>query len=221
MIIKKLTLSTQNIVKQKKFYCDLLGFKLLSESEKYFEIQTGFSSLRFEQCKDFFPNHFAFGIPFSLYKSALNWLEQRVEILQDEEDKIVDFPAWKAKAIYFYDEDKNICEFIARKDLPQTAATDFDKKQVYNIAEIGLVTQNITKIFEALQQKTGIQKYDGNFRNFLAIGNFQGLIICINKDEKNWFPTNDEAKISDFALDAEIEGMPYQILYKNGKLSFL
>lgn len=221
MIIKKLTLFSKNLQQQKIFYAQVLGFKLLSETKISFEVQTGFSILKFEQNDEFQPYHIAFGIPYSLYTSALKWLEHRVKIQTDNGDKIVDFSAWNAKAIYFYDADKNICEFIARQDLPNTSANIFDINQVYNIVEIGLVTNDIEPIFETLQQATKIPKYDGNFQDFLAIGNFQGLFICINKIKKTWFPTNDEAMISDFKMNAEIEGLSYQILYQNGKLNIV
>lgn len=218
MIIKKLTLLSHELEKQKKFYVQNFGFKLLAESENSFEIQTGFSILRFKKSTEFKPYHIAFGIPYSLHTSASDWTEKRVNIQKDEGEKIVDFPAWNAKAIYFYDEDKNICEFIARKDLPLTSAVNFDVNQVYNIAEIGLVTNDIPSVFTKLQLSTKIQKYDGNMRNFLAVGDFKGLFICINKNDKKWFPTYDEAMISDFEIQVDIAGFPFLILYKNGEL---
>lgn len=218
MIIKHLTLYAQNLAKQKTFFVDVLGFELICENERGFEIQAGMSILKFEYHPESKVYHFAFGIPFSLHKTAFSWLKDRVEIIKDGENQIVDFPAWEAKAIYFYDRDGNICEFIARKSIPETSVENFNLNHIFNVAEIGLVTSHIKNTFDKLHQQTKITMYDGSLDRFLAVGSDDGLFICIDPNKKDWFPTNEKAEISDFIAEVEILNNDYSVRYLNGEL---
>ena len=218
MIIKHLTLYAQNLTQQKNFFVDVLGFELIRESEKSFEIQAGMSILKFEYHSESKAYHFAFGIPFSMYKAAFSWLNERVEILKDGEKQIVDFPAWDAKAIYFYDQDHNICEFIARKSIPENIGERFSLNHIFNVAEIGLVTSNIKSIYDKLHQQTSVKMYDGSLDRFLAVGDDDGLLLCIDPKKKDWFPTNDKAEIADFIAEVEILDKNYSIKYLNEEL---
>ncbi|MDG4945291.1 VOC family protein [Weeksellaceae bacterium KMM 9713] len=218
MIIKHLTLYAQNLTQQKNFFVDVLGFELIRESEKSFEIRAGLSILKFEYHPGFKAYHFAFGIPFSMYKAAFSWLKERVEIIKDGENEIVDFPAWDAKAIYFYDQDQNICEFIARKSIPENIDESFSLNHIFNVTEIGLVISNIKSTFDKLHQQTSIKMYDGSLDRFLAVGDNDGLFICIDPNKKDWFPTNDKAEIADFMAEVEILDKNYSIKYLNGEL---
>lgn len=118
----------------------------------------------------------------------MQWLKSRITILKDEQDEIIDFRAWNAKAIYFYDQDKNIVELIARKNLKNESDQNFGPEQFLEISEIGVPTRDIESEFSILRNAMGIEIYDGGFGNFCAIGDENGLFICINKDHKNGIP---------------------------------
>jgi hypothetical protein len=94
----------------------------------------------------------------------------------------------------------------------------FDSNLFLEISEIGLPTEDIEKEFAYLNSLTGIEVFDGGFERFCAIGDENGLFICINKNVKNWFPTNDKAHSSDFNIKLIEKGIEYQIEYKNEKL---
>src|SRR5680860_1374134 len=197
MKIEKLEIATADIGKQLHFYRDLLGLEIRDQEERSFEIVMGFSILKFRQDNNFTPYHIAIHIPDKQAGIALTWLKSRVSILKNDLDEIVDFSAWDAKSVYFYDEDKNIMEFIARGNFNKP----FSGKSLLGIAEIGLATNNIEEKFNFLQQNCGLEIFDGNFGKFCAIGDHQGLLITINKKLKNWFPTGDEAFSSDFRIE--------------------
>ena len=67
----------------------------------------------------------------------------------------------------------------------------------------------------------GIEIYDGGFGNFCAIGDEIGLFICVNKDRKAWYPTQDRALPSEFELKLLEEDRPHEIAFKNGKMEIL
>lgn len=218
MIIRELHLYCQNLIAQKRFYTQTLGFELINETATDFKLKIGDSMLQLEEQTSFTPYHFAFGIPFAQYRKAHDWLGKKLDLLGFEGDEIIDFPAWDAKALYFYDADQNICEFIARKSIEDTEAP-FSLNKIENIVEIGLVTRDIQRVFDQLHSATDVKMYDGSFDRFLAIGDDQGLFICVNPDKKQWFPTDDEAHFSDFKARVEISQKEYWVIYRQAELT--
>jgi hypothetical protein len=76
----------------------------------------------------------------------------------------------------------------------------FLKTACLGVAEVGLATKDIESKFEFLQKKCRLRVFDGNFEKFCAIGDDRGLLITINKELKDWFPTKDEAFESPFSI---------------------
>jgi catechol-2,3-dioxygenase len=215
MKIQELTLYTSNIDGQTEFYSQVLGLEIVKKSPKNVSFHIGNSLLQFEQKKEATPYHFAINIPANKEEEALQWLKSRITILKDEQDEIIDFRAWNAKAIYFYDHDKNIVELIARKNLKNESDQNFGPEQFLEISEIGVPTRDIESEFSILRNAMGIEIYDGGFGNFCAIGDENGLFICINKEHKKWYPTNDKAFASNFELLMQEKGKQYQVDFKN------
>ena len=215
MKIQELTLYTSNIDGQTEFYSQVLGLEIVKKSPKNVSFHIDNSLLQFEQKKEATPYHFAINIPANKEEEALQWLKSRITILKDEQDEIIDFRAWNAKAIYFYDQDKNIVELIARKNLKNESDQNFGPEQFLEISEIGVPTRDIESEFSILRNAMGIEIYDGGFGNFCAIGDENGLFICINKEHKKWYPTNDKAFASNFELLMQEKGKQYQVDFKN------
>lgn len=215
MKIEKLEIATADIGKQLHFYRDLLGLEIRDQQERSFEIVTGSSILKFRQDTHFTPYHIAFHIPDKQEEKALAWLKTRVSILKNNQDEIVDFSAWDAKSVYFYDENKNIMEFIARRDFNKPVSEGFSEKSLLGIAEIGLATNDIEGKFNFLHQQCELEVFDGNFEKFCAIGDHQGLFITINKNLKDWFPTGDQAFSSDFRIEFSHKGSNYDLDFIN------
>ncbi|MEG3659306.1 VOC family protein [Arenibacter palladensis] len=215
MKIQELTLYTTNIESQSEFYSQVLGLKIVKKSSKCVSFQVGNTLLHFEFNKTATPYHFAINIPANKDKEALLWLKSRLSILKDGQDEIIDFRAWNAKAIYFYDQDLNIVELIARKNLKNESDQKFGPEQFLEISEIGVPTRDIENVFSILSGVMDIEIYDGGFGNFCAIGDETGLFICINRDHKKWYPTQDKASPSEFELKLSQNGKTYSIEFKN------
>jgi catechol-2,3-dioxygenase len=214
--IDEITLFTNTVQNQKHFYNNVLGFELVTDAIDKVSIKVGKSVLTFAYSQEFKPSHFAFNIPSNTITRACNWLENRVEILTYNNKPIVDFSSWNAKAIYFYDANKNIVEFIARRNLNINSSHPFSSTEVLSISEIGIATTNIEKMYNAINNMSGIPIFDGDFSSFCAVGNDEGLFILINKNEKKWFPTNDVAYTSDVIVKGD-----YNFAFKNGKIKEL
>jgi catechol-2,3-dioxygenase len=218
MEIKELKIYSSKIKEQADFYSKVLGLTVIKLTEDNVFLEFGKSILNIEFKAETTPYHFAINIPSNKEYEALEWLKSRVGILKEEGNEIQDFDFWNAKAIYFYDKDKNIVELIARKNLNNLSNQKFDSNQFLQISEIGLPTLNIENEFKQLKSLTGIEIFDGGFERFCAIGDENGLFICINKKVKYWYPTNDKAFSSEFEIKLLEKGNEYRIAYKNKKI---
>lgn len=218
MHIQKLKLYTAQLNKQAEFYSEILGFEIFDITTHEVSFKCGSTILTFEQRQDVKPYHFAFNIPAHKEDEALTWLKARVGILKDGDHEIQNFDFWNARAIYFYDADKNIVEFISRRGLKQYSQEKFDIKSIMEVSEIGLVSKSIKENYHILNKTLGVDIYSGSFERFCAIGDEYGLFICVSKD-KGWFPVNDFAHISDFEVEVKVrQDEICSLAFENGKI---
>lgn len=224
MKIENLEIQTANIEQQFIFYSELLGLPVVQKDKHQFAVQIGFSILKFQRKQHATPYHIAFHIPAYFEEKALIWLKERVKIQSfnaEEKNEIIDFSSWNAKSIYFYDEDKNILEFISRRHLWKSSSEKFSAESILGIAEIGLATTDVKSAFDYLQQQFSLKKYAGDLDKFCPIGDDEGLLITIDKDKKDWFPTDDAAFASPFKLLFEQAGQKFALKFENNTLKTL
>lgn len=214
MKIKSLILYTSKLEEQTAFYKNVLGIPIIEESFNHSSFQIGSSVLSFYYRETSTPYHFAFNIPANQEKEAMNWLKQRVELLSNEDhEELISFDNWNARALYFYDKDNNIVEFIARKNLKITSNAPFRGQSLICISEIGVPVQKIDKAYNDLNQIKRLPIYDGDFERFCAAGDENGLFIIINLEKKKWYPVDDTAYSSYFRMEGD-----YNIEFTNGKI---
>jgi len=221
MQITELIVYTSNLKAQKEFYCNTLNIPLNSESEDHIEFVIGNSVLTFKYKSDSKPYHIAINIPSNKEYKALAWLKERVIILKYFDDEIIDFINWNAKSIYFYDADKNIIEFIARKNLKTDTSVTFNSESLLEISEIGIPVNHIVQVYNNLHNTCNLDIYFGNFDHFCAIGGERGLFIVIDKNRKNWFPTNDKAFASEFKVNILVNKQQYTVNFSKGELTIV
>jgi len=221
MKIKELKIYTRNISKQTDFYANKMGLKIWGRSEYKVSFQVGKSMLTLIENEQFKPYHFAINIPSNQIVEGLEWLKTRTTILKDGINEIHHFDFWNAKAIYFYDEDKNIVEFIGRKNLGYERDQDFSANSLIEISEIGIPVNNIEATYTTLKETTNIELFDGGFEKFCAIGDETGLFICIDKNKKDWYPTGEKAYFSEFEIRLEEKEREFELEFVDGEIKSL
>jgi len=222
MKIQTLEIFTPKLEQQTKFYAQVLELDIIEKTKTSVSFQIGNSVLKLSYREEFSPYHYAINIPANQEKEALEWLKARVEIIEYKGLEIQYFEAWNANAIYFYDEDGNIGELIARKKLDNHSNKTFDKNSLLEICEIGIPTFDVKREYDLLNQETGIPIHSGELKRFCAIGDSHGLFILINKELKQeWFPTKDKPFSADFNIKFEENGEVYSFEYKNEILKLL
>lgn len=218
MKIEKLEIKTENVEEQLKFYRDTLELEVKNYNYWSFEVKIGYSTLKFVESEKSTSYHIAIHIPDRQEGKALEWIKERVSVLKNNGDDLIDFSGWNAMSLYFYDADNNIMEFIARRNCFPPHLEMFSKESLLGIAEIGLATNNILEKYKYLHKKCHLEKFDGDFEKFCAIGDDEGLLITIDKNKKDWFPTKDEAHSSDFKVSFTHAGNQYQLQFEHDQL---
>ncbi len=218
MKIKRLVLFTSQIQKQEDFYTNQLGFSLRHSENDELCYRVGNTELIFRYKAKSKPYHFAFNIPSNSIDKALRWLKGITTILTDEGNEIQNFDSWKAKAVYCYDADKNIIEFIARERISVNSKDTFSADSVLSVSEIGVVSEDNLKITNYLQDNYSLPLFAGTKEVFAALGDDNGLFISMDKTKRNWFPTGEEAFCSDFEIEFIADDQLFSLDYSNGNL---
>jgi len=213
MKIKRLTVFTKDLRRQQNFYGNTLGLEQTADTGNSIGFRIGASQLFFKEYKSATPYHIAINIPSYTEHEALEWLRERAEVLTDQGREIQDFKSWNAKSVYFYDPDRNILEFISRRNLGYVAGKEFGPGSFHEISEIGLAVAAIPPVYELLNKTLGLEVYNGSSENFSALGDEFGLLICIDMAGKTWYPVGDRAFPSEFELLLAVDSKEYVFTY--------
>lgn len=200
MEIKRLHLYTQHPTAVIDYYRTHLGLEVC-EAPPLKGIRVGSTQVFFEQADKVPPYHFAFDISTGMVAEALEAIKAFATPLPDPDtgEEVVQFPAWNAQSIYFYDPAGNVVELIARHNLRLEGRGPFGPAHMHRVSEIGTVVPSVKKGFEALHQVLGLGRYSGNFHNFCAAGEESGLFI-ISAEGRHWFPTDKPAQPAPYRL---------------------
>lgn len=220
MKFKKLRLYTNKLELEKRFYSEVLGFKIVDKSSNFFSLKIGWSELTFEKSEKEHKYHYCFLIPANKLNQALKWIKKRTEVLDIENGrKIQNFKSWNADSFYFYDASGNVAEFIVRYDLKNDDSGDFDISKVLGVNEMGLPTNDVKKLNQQLEDELNTKFWKGDIERFGTNGSQEGIWLLPNYELKEiWFPTTLKMKPEPFEAIIENKGKPYHVEFKNEKL---
>jgi catechol 2,3-dioxygenase-like lactoylglutathione lyase family enzyme len=193
MNITEVQLLTDNLDKTRHFYHEILGLEILSSGNGFTSFSAGLSVLTFHKAGNNRPvYHFAFNIPNNKFEEAMDWAGSKLDLVKiTPSNCIADFKSWNAKAFYFYDNNKNIVEMIARFDLDNSSQQSFDGSSVYSISEIGAVVENPKQYAQVLLANYNLHFFSRQepVNDFIAVGDDEGLFIIVTEN-RIWYPTN-------------------------------
>ena len=197
MNILELELLSDNINETELFYNGVVGLKTISKTNSSISFAAGSTKLTFRTSENIEPvYHFAFDIPNNKLIESFLRIENKTEILDViPPDKIANFYNWNAKSFYFYDNNGNILEFIARYDLDNASEKPFDGSSVLSISEIGLVTKNVSQLSDEVCKKYDLSIFpkQPKLDKFIVLGTDTGLFILV-EENRDWYPTHQKAK---------------------------
>lgn len=222
MIIRHVKLYCANLSEQKHFYTKKFRFELIKANEGSITFKIGDSLLTFTENKlqnSYY--HIAFNIPYGSVDKALKWVKKQVDILHHEKKEIQEFPSWNARAIYFLDPAGNVIEFIGREKLQgegdaHDGDPSFSQKSLLHISEVGLPVFQVSSAANMICGETGIPQFDCQSNTFCAIGDHRGLFIVVDKAEKTWFPSDEQAKAFPLEVDFTQERQDFTLKLQAG-----
>lgn len=206
MKLLHIEIQTNDISKTIAFYTQTLGFQILENNSTTVSFQIGTSILKFAEDKHFNSiYHLAFNIPNNKLDEAIEWSKNKVDLIRIEDQNVITrFEAWNANAVYFYDNNGNLLEFIARHDLDNSEVKPFDTKSILSISEIGIVHESPLELGQDLINKHQLNFFSKNANSevFAAIGDDDGLLIIV-KPNRNWYPTQTPSESNKTAVRLE------------------
>jgi len=217
MEIKKLFLHSKDVTKQFHFFKNILGFKVEQISTDEILLHSGQNQVHFKNSEADYIYHYAFLIPTGTLHSAIDFLEKKeIELLRYEGKKIIDFTS--GQAIYFYDADGNIGEFIERPSLGISSNRPFSIDQVVRLNEIGLPAKNPLAISKTLIEEYGIQPIEPSImrEDFCWVGDYKGVLI-VPKVGRNWMPTTIPSTLNNFSVLYQENGKNYRLNFEGSE----
>jgi len=218
MEIRELKIFSHKINEQEDFYRNVLGFKCSRVTNTMLEIHAGNTILILEKSTKKFFYHFAFLIPTGSLSAAIDFLEMNsIQLLLLKDRKVIQFNS--GTAIYFYDRDDNIAEFIERPTLNYLPGRDFSIESIIKLNEIGLPVWEPKNMAKRLINSFGIKPIkNAPFTDrFCWVGDYNGAIIVI-KEGRNWLPTEKPGIINDFSIKYMDQGRDYNLTFVNNEI---
>lgn len=191
MKIINLELQTSNLGRQIGFYADKLGLPVIQRNHELVAFQAGRSELAFKRSPANWAGfyHLAFNIPENNFDETYLWLKERTSLILNKEWKdIFHFESWNAHAMYSYDPNGNILEFVARHNMDNANIESFEGIRVLSVSEIGIAMEDIKSLTRQLGTKAGLNVFhDTQHDDFVALGDDFGLVL-LAKTGREWYP---------------------------------
>ena len=214
MKILELEVSSVDLPAQRDFYADILELPVRLDSA-VLEVKAGRTVLRFTQAPSELMGayHFAFNIPENQYRAAKQWITSRIPILRDKAGQ-EDFEStsWNSTSLYFLDAAGNVLEFIARHNLQNAAAGEFNSSQILSVSEIGLPSEDVLALADQLTTQLGLSVFQQEANEtFTPVGDDNGLLILPVKD-RIWMPDSGvPAKLLPVKVGGEVNGREWEV----------
>ena len=221
MKITRLELPTKNLIVQRDYYSQVLELPINLSAESL-EVQAGITTLVFTQALADFDGayHFAFNIPENQFAATKAWISDRIPLLYDETRKDeLESESWNSHSVYFKDAAGNVLEFIARHNLRNAVEDRFDSRQILNVSEIGLPSEDVVAFVNELcmQLELSVFKQEPN-ETFTPVGDDNGLFI-LPMQNRIWIPNSGvPAKLLPIKVKVDVNGkgwsvhdVPYEI----------
>ncbi len=211
-----------NLSLQGGFYEKILELPT-KRSSAGLEVKAGKTALLFIQAPTDFEGayHFSFNIPDNQFHAAKSWISERIPLLHEESGK-QEFHSegWNSDSVYFKDAAGNVLEFIARHNLKNAVEGDFDSKQILNISEIGLPSEDVIGFANELSTRLGLPVFrqEPN-ETFTPLGDDDGLFI-LPIQNRIWIPNSGvparllPVRVTGHVNGREwkVRGVPYEII---------
>jgi len=195
----RLVINTVSVLGTKQFYEDLLGFKLIFESDDEIRFRpTPDLELVFkESMEPLSPAHLAFEVPYSAFEEVVRLMqERRITLLKWPDGSTINrFET--GQNVYFRDDNGNLLEIIAHPSVKEDDWPSSGPLQILYLREIGFPVQSVSAFRETLVKVLNLQLDKVSDTFTFAIGGTAHAVIA--SIYRRWIP------ISMIALPPKME----------------
>ena len=135
--------------------------------------------------------HFAFLVPGDRFGAALEWAQQRVDLL----GHVFEFENWDAEAVYFHDPAGSIVELIAHHGFEENGRSGpFSADELLGFSELGIVGERKALLREL--ETEGLELWSGTVDepDRLAFVGEKGRTLILAPPGRGWLPTDRPAE---------------------------
>jgi len=214
MFIKRLELSTSDLLGQRDYYANVLELPTRLDADSLM-VSAGKTELIFKQAQSPWKGeyHFCFNIPENQFPLAKAWLSARIPLLKDKHgNDEFQSGSWNSTSLYFKDTAGNILELIARHVQNNAIQGPFTSEQILQVSEIGLPAKDVTAFARELCARLGVSIYRQEADDrFTPIGDEDGLLI-LPIENRIWYPdTGIPAQLLFTRVKVEVNGREFDV----------
>ena len=187
------------------FYGTRLGLEITGDAGSQVRVGETVLELFPAEGRPFY--HLALLAPGDRFDAALDWADERVELLPDPEtgEVVFESEAWHSQACYFHDAAGNIVELIAHSGIGDRGGEGgFAATELLGLSELGVVGERRAAAAELAS--VGIDVWDGTVdeHNQLAFAGEPGRTLILAPQSRPWVPTGRPAE--PHPVDAVVAG---------------
>ena len=214
MQLTSLEIESNDLEATAHFYNKILGLPITVNTEEQVSFQLPEGVLSFLVATTTHPQyHIALNIPQNQVHQAVTWLASRAEVIPINEKQLVaDFKNWNAEAVYFFDNNRNIVEFIGRRDLDNGSSKPFGPHSILGLSEVGIVTDDVPTTSAMLIEKYQLCYFTKQpaLEHFAAVGDDEGLFIVVSNN-RNCYPTTNPSTLHPLHLQFWANGQLHNL----------
>jgi catechol 2,3-dioxygenase-like lactoylglutathione lyase family enzyme len=206
MRIRQLTLSTSDLPGQTAFWGERLGLPV-GRADDGIEVRLRESTIRFVRAEPGLDTrcHFAINISAGSIRQAVDWLEERHEVLSFDGDPVRTDVG--AGCVYFLDGGGNVVELIANPHI-ESEGGPFGSESLIEVGEIGIAASDVEATSAAVEAAfgEGVHWRDDESR-LIAVGDHHAVVI-VAPIGRGWIP-----------VDLAARPLPTEIVADEGRFS--
>lgn len=192
MRIRQLTIATADLEGQAAFYGERLGLPV-DRGDEGIEVRLQESTVRLVEAEPGLDAryHFAINVPGASIREAVDWLEERHEVLSFDGDPVRTDVG--AGCVYFLDGGGNVVELIANPHI-ESESGPFGSESLIEVAEIGIAAADVEATGAAVEAafREGVYWRDDESR-LIAVGDHHAVVI-VAPIGRGWIPVDLEAR---------------------------